>query len=533
MSANSNPGKLRKNLGLTQFLLIGIAGSIGGAIFYGAQKAVGSAGPAGILAYALAPVLYLFVALTYIDISQDFPEAGGPSRFSIYSHGQATNLINAMADLIWYLFIPPLEAYVFVGLVVHYFFPQVLQPNGNLTLAGGIVAVALILLFVPLNYYGIEVFAKVNRVFGWLKFALYAVIAVTFIGIALTFNPYSIQNFTAFGGFLPYGATGLFAAMPIAMFSFGGSRTIPDFAEEAKDKSVLIKGLLLTVLGEAVIYVTFAVIFTLATDWRAMGITAGNWAALLNIAENPYYILAKAYGIPEMSYLVLIYLIVALIMVGYVYMGAGSRVMLAMARSRFVSRKMGEIHPKYAIPYWALVVFGLVGAAISFLFAPVPGLYALVNDTTVAGYIGFATNPVTMMVLKIQGASKYNVPGGRAIAVVAFAVSSLIVFWSGWPAVPYSALLIAAASLIFGLLYRTKEGLLESIWYIGWIAFLTLMTYLGSDGGLNVIPYLWATLITVVVSLAVFYPLGIALGLRERNFEVHTMEVREQENSES
>jgi amino acid transporter len=127
----------------------------------------------------------------------------------------------------------------------------------------------------------------VNRVFGWLKFALYAVIAVTFIGIALTFNPYSIQNFTAFGGFLPYGATGLFAAMPIAMFSFGGARMIPDFAEEAKDKSVLIKGLLLTVLGEAVIYVTFAVIFTLATDWRAMGITAGNWAALLNIAENP------------------------------------------------------------------------------------------------------------------------------------------------------------------------------------------------------------------------------------------------------
>jgi amino acid transporter len=72
------------------------------------------------------------VALTYLDIAMDFPEAGGPSRFAIYSHGQATSLINGMADLIWYLFISPLESYVFVALVIHEFFPQVLNPaTGN------------------------------------------------------------------------------------------------------------------------------------------------------------------------------------------------------------------------------------------------------------------------------------------------------------------------------------------------------------------------------------------------------------------
>lgn len=66
-----------------------------------------------------------------------------------------------------------------------------------------------------------------------------------------------------------------------------------------------------------------------------------------------------------------------------------------------------------------------------------------------------------------------------------------------------------------------REGWLEATWYIGFIAFLTLMTYIGSDGALNLIPYTWATVITVIVALAVFYPLGIKLGLRQRNFEIH------------
>ena len=35
-------------------------------------------------------------------------EAGGPSRYLIYSHSVLTNLINANADLMWYLFHPPL-----------------------------------------------------------------------------------------------------------------------------------------------------------------------------------------------------------------------------------------------------------------------------------------------------------------------------------------------------------------------------------------------------------------------------------------
>jgi len=42
------------------------------------------------------------------------------------------------------------------------------------------------------------------------------------------------------------------------------------------------------------------------------------------------------------------------------------------------------------------------------------------------------------------------------------------------------------------------------------------MTYIGSDGALNILSFYWATFITVLVSLAVFFPLGILSGLKNK-----------------
>lgn len=189
IETGASKAQLRRGIGKLSLIPLGIGGSIAGAIIYGAQKAVATAGPAGLLAYAIAPFLYMTIALTYIDVAMDFPEAGGPSRFAIYSHGQATNLINSMSDLIWYLFLPPLEVYVFIGLVVHYFMPSVLTASGNLSLLGGVMAVAVILLFVPINYFGIRAFTNIGDAVGWLKVALYVLMAVFFIWVGLSKTP--------------------------------------------------------------------------------------------------------------------------------------------------------------------------------------------------------------------------------------------------------------------------------------------------------------------------------------------------------
>jgi amino acid transporter len=315
--------------------------------------------------------------------------------------------------------------------------------------------------------------------------------------------------------------------MPYAMFAFGGARVIPDFAEEVKRRKYIVYALILTVVGEGLLYLLYDYAFITGLNWSVLGVKSGDWAGL-KIAGNPFITLSSNYHAEVALGILLFAGIVGPFLTGYVYMGSGSRVLFATARSGLVSSKFGEVHEKYSIPYWALLAFGVAGAVVTFLFAPVPSIYGLINDATVAGYIGFATNPVAMMVLRRQGVSKYRLKGGSVIAPIAFAVASLIVFWNGWPAVPYSVLLMGIASVIFGVLFKAREGLVDSIWYIVYIGFLTAMVYVGSDGALNIIPYYWATAIVAVVSVALFYPIGILSGLRQRNYEVHEADVPKQ-----
>ncbi len=514
---------LKKEIGLKSLIIIGISSAVATAIFFSPLEMTAVAGPGSMFSWLLGIFFYVMISVTYIELSQNYPEAGGPSRFSIYSHGAVTNLINAMADLVWYIFIPPIEAFATIeGL--SFIFPSLLV-NGFPTLEGALVGVVIMLGYIPFNYYGIKTFSKVTSAFGSVKYIIYLLPA--FLLLLIYYNP---VNFTAYHGILPFGVSGVFAAMPYAMFAFGGARIIPDLAEEVKNKSYLIYALILTVLSDGIIYLFFNFTFITNLDWSKFGVTTGNWAGLSNVQGNPFIDLASDHNAEAALILFLIGGIVGPFLTGYVYMGTGARVLFASARSGFVNNKMMELHEKYAIPYWALIVFAVIGAVIAFLFAPVPSIYGLIDDATVAGYIGFATNPVTLMVLRRQGATSYRVKAGSVIAPIAFIASGLIVFWSGWPAVPYSVIILAVVSGVLGVIGKVKEGFMESLWYIAYIAFLTLMTYIGSDGALNLVSFDMATLITGVVSLLVFYPLGIIQGLKQRNFEVHKEALGNQEN---
>ena len=183
---------------------------------------------------------------------------------------------------------------------------------------------------------------------------------------------------------------------------------------------------------------------------------------------------------------------------------------------------MKYIHKKYSVPYWALLITALIGAILAFISAPVPSIYGLIEDAVVAGYIGFSVNPVALVVSRRQGATKFRIPGGPIIAPIAFISASLIIFWSGWITVYYAVAILTVAVVIFGLIlpvYRNSarrdlKHVRNSIWYIFYIVFLLIMTYIGSDGMLNLISFYDATAIVVVVSVLVFYPAGVFSGLK-------------------
>uniref|UniRef100_A0A2U9ISP1 Amino acid transporter n=1 Tax=Metallosphaera hakonensis JCM 8857 = DSM 7519 TaxID=1293036 RepID=A0A2U9ISP1_9CREN len=504
---------LKKELSYLDLIILGISGAVGTGALFSTAGMTADAGPAAVLAWILGGIFYLFIGLTYSEISMNLPEAGGPSRYSLYSHGKLTNLINAMSDLVWYLFIPPIEALAVVeGLT--YFFPSLLTPSGTPTLLGGIVGVVLLLLFIPFNYFGVKAFGRSTTSIGSLKLIFYIALALGVMGVF-----FSARNFVSYGGVTPFGLAGMFTAIPLAMFAFGGIRVIPDYAEETKDRHKLSSAIILTVIGQTLIYVLFAVAFVGGINWTKISLTPGEWSNVTTaLPGNPFVDISQAN-----SALLILALIVAIIgpfVTGYIYLGAGTRVLFAMGRTGIVTKLMKQLHSTYSIPVWALVVFGIVGAIITFLTSPIPTIYSLISDAVVAGYLGFAVNPVAMMALRKS--FQYKLKGGPIISVIAFASASLIAFWSGWPSVPYSVILITVAVGVFGAIYKGFQNTLNSLWYMAYIGFITLMTYIGSDGALSLVNFYVASALVALLSVAIFFPWGVLSS--KKNIELPTKE---------
>ncbi|BCU70860.1 APC family permease [Stygiolobus caldivivus] len=499
---------LRKELGLLELIIIGIAGAVGTGVLFSSAGMAAVAGPGVVLGWIIGSIFYFFVSLTYVELSLTYPEAGGPSRYALYSHGRVTNFINAMADLIWYLFIPPIEALAVVeGL--NYFYPYLINSQDVPTIQGVLVGVALLVFFIPFNYFGVKAFGKSTLTFGTIKLLMYIAVA-----LGVIFVGFNLGNFTNYG-FLPFGVAGVFSAVPLAMFAFGGIRVLPDYAEEVKEPKKLKEGIILTVIGQSLIYVLFAIAFVGSLNWKGLGISEGNWASIGNLPGNPFIDIASSYHANLLLLLTVIIGIVGPFVTGYIYLGAGTRVLFAMSRSGYMPKVMEDLHQKYAIPSWALLVFAIVGAIVTYISSPLPTIYGLISDSVIAGYLGFSVNPIAMTVLRKQGVTKKIIPAGEVIAAIAFVSASLIVFWSGWPSVPYAVLLLTIGAIIFGLIFKVRENFTNSLWYIVYIAFLTLMSYVGSDGALNLINFYLSSAIVALVSLAVFYPWGVYSGLKE------------------
>lgn len=492
---------LKRSLRYRDLIILGIAGAMGTGVFFSNAGMTAEAGPGAILSWIIGAIMYLFVGLTYMELGQAYPEAGGPSRYSLYTHGRTTNMINAFADLVWYLFIPPIEALASVE-GINYFWPHLINVGGNPTMLGGIAGIILVLLFLPFNYYGIKAFARSTNFIGAIKIGLYVLAAIGFVTMA------HFGNLVRFGGFTPFGIRGVWAAIPLAMFAYGGIRMIPDYGGEITSPKEMARSILWVVLGQTIIYILFALAFIVALGWTAVHLHRGAWASVASIPGNPFLLLAQARHYGWLIGLTAVVAILGPFVTGYIYQGAGSRILFAMSRSGIVSRRLQELNQEYAVPAWALVVFTVIGAAMAFIAAPFPSIYGLISDAVVGGYLGFSVNPVVMIARYHSGAQ--GSWSKRLVAVLAFVAASLVVYWSGWPSVPYAVILVFVASVIFGLIYHVKQGFVHALWYVAYMLFLVGMTYIGGVGAKSWVSLNVGSLIVVVVSVLVFLPWGVA-----------------------
>lgn len=510
--------RLRRELTLLQLVIIGVVGALGNGALFGTVGMVALAGPGAIIGFIFGGIIYTSVGFTYMELARVHPEAGGPTRYSLYTHGRLTNLLNSLADLTWYIFIPPIEAVSIVA-GLDYFFPGLLA-NGYPTITGSLIGLALLLAFVPFNYFGVRRFGASTKYLGIVKLIFY--LAMSFGLIFLVFNWHNLSSYA--GGFVPFGPIGILLAMPLAMYDFGGIRVIPDMAEEAKKPEMIPKAVIITVILETLIYISVAFAVLLSVNWTALGLAPGDWGALTSYSSgvNPFFVFAHSNNLEMIFIIAVVAGLMSPFVTGYIYLGSGTRILFAMGRSGFVGNTFKRLHSKYEIPIWSLVAFAVVGAFVVLVSAPLPSIYHLIDYAVDAGYLGFITNPVALMASRRQGVTKkeHMYKGMAIVAPVAMALASLIIFWDGWTSIVYSLEIMLGGSVIFGvyswMATREKMNWANGAWYLLYIAFMVSMIGISSDGLYSYLTFTQGTIITGVVTAVVFYPMGVLTALKDR-----------------
>ncbi|MNJ91557.1 Aromatic amino acid transport protein AroP [compost metagenome] len=263
--------KLKRGLQNRHIQLIALGGAIGTGLFLGIGPAAVLAGPSVILGYALAGIIAFFIMRQLGEMVVEEPVSGSFSHFANKYWGSFAGFASGWNYWVLYILVSMSELTA-IGIYVHFWWPEIPLWSSSLFFFIAINA---------LNLTSVKVYGEVEFWFSIIK--VVAIIAMIIFGIYLLFSgsggeQASIQNLWNDGGFFAKGLfsadgkggfQGLFAAIALIMFSFGGLELIGITAAEAEQPEKTIPKATNQVIYRILIfYVGALVILFSLSPWK-------------------------------------------------------------------------------------------------------------------------------------------------------------------------------------------------------------------------------------------------------------------------
>jgi len=133
------------------------------------------------------------------------------------------------------------------------------------------------------------------------------------------------------------------------------------------------------------------------------------------------------------------------------------RLLFAGANDGLFPRPLGKVHPKFATPYVAVIIYSL----LIFIFAVSGGfekLAVLANATLLLVYLGVVLATITLRYKKTEGdEGSFKVPGGLVIPFIAIAAIIWLLSSLTFEEMKYTAIYIAVICVIY-LLMRAFQS---------------------------------------------------------------------------
>ena len=291
--------------------------------------------------------MFIVMALVLVELALVKPESGGLARYPLYTNGA---LVASMIG--WSIWLsnasnPPTES---AGIVQYLskFMPGVYNGT-SLTSSGILLAIGFMVIFVVVNYFGVQFYAKINSVVTGLKLIVPVITLIAFI--IAGFHP---SNFTEHGGFAPYGwpaALGAIATSGI-IFAYTGFESAINLAGEAVNpRKDIPKAVILAIVLAMVIYVGLQIVFVgavpqkfLGSGWHGVNFNSrfADLALSVNLTWLYWMLMADSMISPAGS--------------SFVFTAYNSRQAYGLAKNRYFPTYFGKVNERWGVPTRALIL---------------------------------------------------------------------------------------------------------------------------------------------------------------------------------
>jgi amino acid transporter len=478
--------QLKRAVGLRGLTLISLGSIIGSGWLLGALTASKVAGGASVLSWLLAGLVLALLALVHAELGSTYPVSGGTARFPFMAFGSLGGFTGGWMAFLQAVTIAPIEVEATLGYLNSKFTHLgLVNANGTLDGKGIGIGAVFMLVFTVINLVGVRWLAETNSIA-----MIWKLLIPTITIFALLFTVFHSSNFTAGGGFAPYGFHGIFAALPLGVvFAIEGFEQAIQVGGEAENPQKNIpRAVIYSMIIGTVIYLLLEVAFVGALNPANL---AHGWANPISgvSAYGPYATLATTAGLGWLSTLLIIDSVVSPAGTGLVYMGTSSRLSYGLGRNGYFPRSISRISAR-GVPVVSIVICFIVGMLV---FLPFPSWSGLVGLVTSATVIMYAMAPLSLAGLRRTDPDRpraYRLPAAKLLCPLAFVFANCIVYFAGFSTIFWLYVLIAIGFIGFAVYQislpserRTIIDWRAAQWILPWLVGLIIVSWLGRYDG--------------------------------------------------
>ena len=398
---------LKKELGVKDLTLMGIAAVVGAGIFSTIGTAAFHGGPGISLLFVITAITCGFSALCYAEFASRVPIAGSAYTYAYVTFGEIVAWIIGWALILEYAIGNIVVAISWSGYFVnllegfHIHLPGWLSTNYEQAQAGyeealahlaaggttetfsklarigydammnapmigstrvilNIPAFVIVVLITLLVYRGIKESKKSTN-----AMVIFKILIILFV-IVLGFFYVDTSNWMPF---MPNGFKGVLAGVSAVFYAYIGFDAISTTAEECKDpQRDLPKGMIYSLVICTVLYILIALVLTGMVSYTQLKV------------DDPLAFVFEKIGLHKIGYIISVSAVVATTSVLLVFQLGQPRIWMSMSRDGLMPKKFATVHKKFGTPSFATIITGI--------FVGIPSLFMSISRMTDLTSIG-------------------------------------------------------------------------------------------------------------------------------------------------